>query len=192
MICDELLVDQLSGHLNSSRSKERLLISECSDGLDLSLYISSDVISQIQNVHPIELITEGKYSEFCLILEGVSHFLYIVWNASHQRQVTLFEMELQAEIDKFILLQSFIDYEPEKNDAAQIGNWLFESHTFDEMLSEVELTRYEQANYYAGKYCLGLQQQFQLTEKNKDLLNELRRFYRFSRENKVRYINRLH
>ena len=175
-----------------SRSKERLLISECSDGLDLSLYISSDVISQIQNSHPIELITKGKYSEFCLVLEGVSHFLYIVWNASHQRQVTLFEMELQAEIDKFILLQSFIDDKSGIYDAAQIANWLFESHTFDELLNEAELTRYSDANYYAGKYCLGLQQQYQVTDMNKNLLNELRRFYRFSRDDKVRYINRLH
>lgn len=148
-------------------------------------------MDHLQNTHPVGLITAGKYSEFCLILEGVSHFLYVIWNADHQRKVTLFEMELQAEIDKFILLQSFIGDELLTDEASRIGNWLFEKHCFNEMLSGNELTRYEQANHFAGKYCLGLQQQFQLTHMNKNLLNELRRFYRFSRDDKVRYINKL-
>ena len=46
---------------------------------------------------------------FCLALEGVSHFLYLIWNASFDRSVTLLEMELQAEIDKFVMLGIFLE-----------------------------------------------------------------------------------
>ena len=60
------------------------------------------------------------------------------------------------------------------------------------LLTESELERYKQANYYAGKYCMSLQQQYKLQGFNNDLLKELRRFYRLVQEDKMRYINQLH
>jgi len=160
--------------------------------MDLSLYISADVIKHLENSHPADLLQQGLYSEFCLMLEGVSHFVYVVWNAGYQRKVTLLEMELQAEIDKFILLQSMLDGSTNRHQLNRLRNWLFETNEYDELLSEDELERYEQANYYAGKYCMGLQQQYKLYDLNNDLLKELRRFYRLGQEDKIRYINRLH
>jgi hypothetical protein len=149
-------------------------------------------MKHLEHFHPVELIHEGKYSEFCLMLEGVSHFLYIVWNANHQKKVTLLEMELQAEVDKFIIMQSLLDNESTRDDVVCLQNWLFEKNGFDAMLTERELERYKQANYYAGKYCMGLQQQYKLSDLNDDLLKELRRFYRLVQEDKMRYINQLH
>jgi len=192
LITDKQLADKLSSQINQRDNEERLLIAEHAEGLDLSLYISANVMKHLENYHPIELIHEGKYSEFCLMLEGVSHFLYIVWNANHHKKVTLLEMELQAEVDKFIIMQSLLDSESTRDDVICLQNWLFEKNGFDAMLTERELERYKQANYYAGKYCMGLQQQYKLSDLNDDLLKELRRFYRLVQEDKLRYINQLH
>ncbi|HIF51985.1 MAG TPA: hypothetical protein EYQ42_10760 [Thiotrichaceae bacterium] len=192
LISDNKLADSLSASNNTRNNDERLLIVEYEDELDLSLYISADVLEHLKGSHPVNLIKQGKYSEFCLMLEGVSHFLYVVWNAGHHRQVTLLEMELQAEIDKFILLQSLIDKQSDNNAVNDLRVWLFERHTFDNALSPDELERYQQANYFAGKYCMSLQQNYKLSTLNKDLLNELRRLYRMSQQQKMRYINNLH
>ena len=192
MITDKRLADFLSCHDEPRNNDERLLIAEHEEGLDLSLYISSDVISHLHDTHPIELLEQGKYSEFCLMLEGVSHFLYVIWNANHQKKVTLPEMELQAEIDKFIMMQSLIDSDCCRDDINCLQSWLFEKVGFDELLTESELERYKQANYYAGKYCMSLQQQYKLQGLNNKLLKELRRFYRLVQEDKMRYINQLH
>jgi hypothetical protein len=123
------------------------------------------------------------------MLEGVSHFLYVVWNASHHRQVTLLEMELQAEIDKFILIQSLVDHGDDLIN--ELRNWLFENSHYHDELNSNELERYEQANYYAGKYCKGLLQKYNLSGLNNHLLNDLRRLYRMGRQDKIRYINKL-
>jgi hypothetical protein len=155
------------------------------------LYISADVFKHIENSHPINLIEQGKHSEFCLMLEGVSHFLYVVWNAGHHRQITLFEMELQAEIDKFILMQSLIDHNQDVNLINRLRNWLFDNNRYDPELESNELERYERANYYAGKYCRELQQKYNLSGLNHDLLNDLRRLYRLGQQDKMRYINKL-
>lgn len=149
-------------------------------------------MNHLDDVHPLGLLEQGKYSEFCLMLEGVSHFLYVVWNASHKKKVTLLEMELQAEVDKFIMMQSLLDGACSRDDINCLQNWLFEKNGFDEMLTEIELERYKQANYYAGKYCMNLQQQYKLQGLNNGLLKELRRFYRLAQEDKMRYINQLH
>ena len=189
---DFLITDKnLADHYSYQNNDERLLIAEHEGGLDLSLYISADVLNQLENAHPINLIKQGKHSEFCLMLEGVSHFLYVVWNAGYQRQVTLLEMELQAEIDKFILLRSLIDNSEDIDSVNDLRIWLFENNRYDEALSSAELERYEQANYYAGKYCLALQQNYKLSGLNNNLLNELRRLYRMSQQEKMRYINKL-
>ncbi|MEQ8426270.1 MAG: hypothetical protein RLT87_07195 [Gammaproteobacteria bacterium] len=192
LLTDEIIANQLSGAGNTCSSRERLLIAECDQGLDISLYISAEVMQMLDECHPTDLLRTGNYAEFCLILEGVSHFLYLLWNASHDRQVTLFEMELQAEIDKFVLLVSMDQQHREHVlDSGHIGSWLFEGHAYDDWLNADELLRYERANYFAGKYCQGLQQQFRVADMNQGLLNELRRFYRYGREEKLRYINKL-
>ena len=190
LITDRKLADFLSQTDRLRDNDERLLIAEYDGGLDLSLYIDEEVINHMDNAHPVELIEQGKYSEFCLMLEGVSHFVYLIWRAKHQKKITLLEMELQAEIDKFILLQSFYDADRINNEF--IRNWLFERHEFDALLNAEERERYECANHYAGKYCMGLQQQYSLSGLNNTLLNELRRFYRLGQEQKFRYINSLH
>tara|TARA_R110000782_G_scaffold13730_16_gene40344 strand:+ start:4156 stop:4734 length:579 start_codon:yes stop_codon:yes gene_type:complete len=192
LITDKRLADFLSCQNSLRDNDERLLIVEHETGLDLSLYISFDVMKHLEDAHPLELLEEGKYSEFCLMLEGVSHFLYVIWNASHQKKVTLLEMELQAEIDKFIMMTSLLDDECCRDDINCLQKWLFEKNSFDAMLTESELERYKQANYYAGKYCMNLQQQYKLQGLNNGLLKELRRFYRLVQEDKMRYINRLH
>lgn len=192
LITDKQQADFLSGTMHVHNNDERLLISEHEEGIDLSLYISAEVMNHLADAHPLELIERGNYSEFCLMLEGVSHFLYVIWNATHFKKVTLLEMELQAEIDKFVILQSLMSSHANRNDVDSLRAWLFEKSGFNNMLSEVELERYRQANYYAGKYCMGLQQQHKLQELNMGLLKELRRFYRLVQEEKIRYINQLH
>ncbi|MBL1142548.1 MAG: hypothetical protein HND53_10995 [Proteobacteria bacterium] len=191
MITDKCLADYLSSNSQTRNNNERLLIAEYEGGIDLSLYISADVFKHIENTHPINLIEQGKYSEFCLILEGVSHFLYVVWNASHYRQVTLLEMELQAEIDKFILMQSLINHDQDADLINDLRTWLFENNHYDLELETNELERYERANYYAGKYCRSLQQKYNLSGLNRVLLNDLRRLYRLGQQDKMRYINKL-
>lgn len=190
LITDKILADHLT-KASSIKNNERLLISEYQNGLDLSLYISAEIYQYLEGSHPINLIHQGRHSEFCLMLEGVSHFLYVVWNAKHHRQITLLEMELQAEIDKFILMQSLIDHEQESDSINNLRNWLFEKNNYEKNLSSYELERYEQANFYAAKYCMSLQQNHKLSGLNQGLLNDLRRLYRMNQQGKMRYINKL-
>ena len=45
--------------------------------------------------------TRTTCADYCTALEGVSHFHYLVWSLARGRNVSLLELELQAEVDKY-------------------------------------------------------------------------------------------
>ena len=54
-----------------------------------------------QRRDPLEALDEGNLADYCTALEGVSHFHYLVWSLARGRNVSLLELELQAEVDKY-------------------------------------------------------------------------------------------
>ena len=183
---------QLAGQLNPANlfpnAREKLLFQEDDNNLDVSLYLDHTVISNLEKNNPVENLHEKNLEDFCLALEGISHFLYLIWNASHDKSVTLLELELQAEIDKFIMLFECMEQQGKAIDLEGLRNLLFESVSFEHSLGFAERERYRDANYFAGKYCWHLQTKY-LGKGKQALLNELRRFYRFNQEDKLRWIN---
>lgn len=187
-IDDFLTTDrEIAAELVSSEraSREQVLVQQ--DGADvlLSLYLDAEVYASFCR-HPATGPVSGRQAgEFCLAAEGVSHFLYLCWNANFEREVTHLELELQAEVDKYLLL---LEYAAEDSDE-HLHPWLFEQWQFDDGLNEEEQNRYEHANRYAGKYCLGLQQRYLRIGRKREMVNELRRFYRKTQSQKLRMID---
>jgi hypothetical protein len=176
---------------SSHEAREQLLGLEDEDGLNLSLYLDKEIVSLFDALqHPQEL-DEQNLEEFCLALEGISHFVYLAWNATHDRPVTLLEMELQAEVDKFILLSKWFAGNARQPVPGQLRRLLFKSVSYHDGLGHEELKRYHDANRYAHEYCRRLESQFFNNRGQAPLLNELRRFYRLSKRAKLDRIKRI-
>jgi hypothetical protein len=73
----------------------------------------------------------------------------------------------------------------------QLHTLLFEAVEFHSDLNELEQKRYQDANFYAGKYCRALERTYLTKDDARRMLNELRRFYRLSLANKLHHISRL-
>ena len=78
---------------------EKLLLSEEADELHLALYLDAGLLERLAERDPLEELGPGNLEDFCKVLEGLSHFNYLTWNAT-DRRVTMLELELQAEVDK--------------------------------------------------------------------------------------------
>lgn len=178
---------------NSARDvREKLLVHQDEEGLNLSLYLDKDVVKRLTDRAFMAQMAHGDIEDFCLVLEGISHFVYLIWNATYERSVTLMEMELQAEIDKFVMLTDYMGQQSAVLAPGQLRYLLFQSVLYHHDLNEEEQTRYRTANHYAQKYCQQLESRY-LSNSRKDLwLNELRRFYRLNRREKMDYINQTH
>ena len=166
---------------------EKLLIAEEADAASVSLYLGQGLMDRLRDNNPAYRLSADNLEDFWMALEGVSHFTYYAWNATVEKSVTLLEMELQAEVDKFIGTTLLLRQQGE-NPPPDLHHWLFGSGRFDVRLSGDELTRYQDANHYAGKYCLKLAPQLSRWTAGGQLNKELCQFYRLTQPAKLRHI----
>jgi len=101
------------------------------------------------------------------------------------------EMELQAEVDKFILLSRYFRERSLDPSPGQLRRLLFESADYHASLDHKERKRYYDASQYAHKYCRDLESRYFNDRGEGPLLNELRRFYRLNMRDKLKRIKRI-
>ena len=169
-------------------TSEQLFVHEDCDGLDVSLYLEQSVVDHLRDDDPTEHLHEGNLAAFLTALEGVSHFLYLTWNAGFAREVSVLELEMQAEVDKYITTSFLFGQQDEGRVPAELSDRLFNDPNFDERFDHTIRRRYAEANYYAGKFCRGIEEKYLSSPRGLGLINELRRFYRLTRWQKVDHI----
>ena len=191
LITDARLARELEPDGPERSNTERLLLRESDDGLDISLFIDGRVLATLHRNDPYTCLDAANLNDFLVALEGISHFNYVIWNALRGRPVSQLELELQAEVDKYVTALARLDEQGEATDAAAVHDTLFDAVKFDDKVDEVSAQRYRAANHYAGKYCRKLSRRYPAHHRMSMFLNELRRFYRLPQNRKIDYIERL-
>ena len=167
---------------------EKLLIAEGDeDSAHVSLYLGLELLERLEQNDPSHRLDAENLADFWKALEGISHFVYYAWNADLNKPVTLLEMELQAEVDKFIATTLLLHRQGERC-PVRLHHWLFELPKLDVQLNHPERIRYQDANHYAGKYCRQLVGRLSGGRIGAEMTNELRRFYRFTQPAKIKHI----
>jgi hypothetical protein len=169
--------------------EETLLLVEDDESLEVALYLDETMLARLTESKPCSALSEHNLDDFCKVLEGVSHFLYVAWNAGRDKQFTRLELEIQAEIDKYV--SSRLILEAQQSGGSSLLTSLFENVRFSQHLSPESLERYRQANDVAGRYCHSLQQRFPEAGPDMAMLQELRAFYRMPQPDKLSHINAL-
>jgi DNA-binding PucR family transcriptional regulator len=189
LITDAAHAAALQGAAAAPPTDEQLLVVEEEDGVGISLYLDRAVIERLAERCPLQSLCDENLGDFCTALEGVSHFHYFVWSAGMARPVSLLELELQAEVDKYasalqILLQQRAGRFP-----GELFERLFDRAGFLPHLPPQELTRYEEAHRFAARFCRRLEERFLRRRQARPdaLLAELRTFYRLGRHAKLRH-----
>ncbi len=182
------LVAHLTDDAPAHECPEKLLVAQTEEGLDVGLFLHETVLGRLARDNPAESLHEGNLQDFCFAVEGVSHFLYLAWNAGFERCITQLELELVAEVDKFVtaavrLLEQYGALEPRS-----LLKLMFERVIFRPQLPEVERQRYYEANRLAARYCQRLASRHALRRGEPTLMRELRRFYRLPQDERIRRI----
>ena len=185
LITDEKLARALDR--DGRENEEKLLIAEDDGEAAVSLYLRQELIDRLVANDPTARLDERNLADFWTALEGLSHFTYFVHRASNDRAVTLLEMELQAEVDKFIATAALLRRQGERL-PQQLHDWLFAQTKLAAELSAEEQERYASANRYAAKYCRKLWPRLSSSLGWDAARDELRRFYRLTRSAKIDHI----
>src|ERR1700746_1899148 len=141
-------------------TEEELIVAEPADGGDevaLSLYLDPALLSRLAREDPLVRLHAGNVADWCTALEGVSHFLYLAWNAGHDKPVSLLELEMQAEVDKYVASYWLMRRQLPDRFPAELLRLLFERTRIDPGLAAGREGMYREASRYAEMFCRRLE-----------------------------------
>ncbi|MBI1909405.1 MAG: hypothetical protein HYS22_04470 [Deltaproteobacteria bacterium] len=168
------------------KTEEVLFIYQRSENLELALFIDQRVLANLEKNDPWKEVHSRNFSDFCTAAEGVSHFVFLMQRVSEQRPVRPLELELQGEIDKFVLSSLFLQGQEKQQEARDLPESLFENYSLLPHLSAEEKERYETANRLARRYSALLIKRH--PSSLYDLLLEVRQFYPLPLSEKIHTI----
>jgi hypothetical protein len=172
----------------SRMPREQLLVAEDEKGLELGLFVDEQVLANLEGRDPRRCLDDGNLGDFLLTVEGVSHFVYLAWRARRQRQVTALELELQAEIDKYVTCLLLLLPHGGLAAAAELRPRLFDAFELEPGMDDEERDRYLAANSNARAYAARLEARYVARGAVGEMLHELRWFYRLGAPEKLAHI----
>ena len=170
-------VDAFVTHADEGQ-REALLVRESEDGLELQL--------RIPRLGDTSVDVDGaSLDPLCQIIEGVSHFVYLADRASLEREATQLELEVQAEVDKYVILASALrDFDAQTS--RRLRERLYDDISFVHEAGTVEGERYRMANGCARRFTGRLERDYVTRARFGELQGELRRFFHMGQTEKLR------
>jgi hypothetical protein len=148
--------------------REALLLREDAEGLEMALVMPASAANETD--------------AWLQLAEGVSHFVYVANRARQELPATCLELELQAEVDKFVLL--VLEQLPyDRGEAFEVHSRLFERVRYLHEAGTELGDRYRTANDLAARYVRRL-----LSRGHRATHDALRRFYRAGQAEKIRLV----
>lgn len=187
LITDARLAQAIGGDALLANTSETLLMHENEGAMSLSLFLDRELLDRLESGNPLEDLRADQLDDLWKVMEGLSHFNCMVWKASHDRTVSLLELELQAEIDKFVGTMRLALEQRDIHLPNKLHTWLFDEVSFDDGLDGAQQDRYRAANEYAARFCRTLRQR--LIADDGRALSELRHFYRLPLTDKISHIH---
>jgi hypothetical protein len=170
---------------------EELVLVDERGGAFLGVYIDAGVLRRLQRHDPLQALNSANLADFWTALEGVSHFSYLMWNNGHDRGVSQLELELQAEVDKYIASWWLLRAQNPGYFPRELRRVLFERTRLVDGLDTSQLALYARASRYAARFCARMEVTL---SSNRPALRHsaiaaLRRFYRLGSLRKLQHID---
>ncbi|MBI5495585.1 MAG: hypothetical protein HY904_11225 [Deltaproteobacteria bacterium] len=154
------------------------------------------------------VLNAEQFTDFCVALEGVSHFVLVHHRAITGQPVTQLELELQAEVDKYVIARlspwmharqltddgvdprvtARVDTPVTPPAAENLHAALFDHFLLAPHLQDEQAQRYAMANRLARRYCARLERRYLAERRPDDMLRELCAFYRKSQADRLCHI----
>ncbi|NOU32774.1 MAG: hypothetical protein HOO96_33125 [Polyangiaceae bacterium] len=164
-------------HPADSGDREELLLREDADGA-LAIALRVPRLAEGETgTKPLDVI--------CQIIEGVSHFVYVTDRAAMQKRTTQLELELQAEVDKYVVLAASVPGF-DKGKSEELRGRLYDNVQYAHDEDSERGERYRVANEAAARFVRRLEPDFLQRGRIGALRSRLRSFFHEGLEAKLR------
>jgi hypothetical protein len=192
-VYDFLITDPTTLPVERRHEDEQVLVAAQGGELALGLFLDAPLLLRLEATDPTAALNADNIADCLTALEGVSHFVCLAWNARHDKPVSLLELELQAEVDKYVASFWLLRAQDPRRYPRELHRLLFERARIDPQLAGERVGLYAMANRYAARFCRRLEAV--LCESGRSgraravqVMAELRRFYRLSDARKLAHI----
>lgn len=153
--------------------REVVHVRETDDGLELAVFLPA-----------VPGRAAPSLDALCQIVEGVSHFLHLAHRARRELPTTQLELELQAEVDKYVVLAA-APASPGVAETRDVFARLFERVAFLHPPGTEEGERYRFANELAARLALRVERARGDARRLAEARSLLRRFYHAGQREKI-------
>jgi hypothetical protein len=193
-VCDFLVTDPgcVPGAERSAANEEQLLVARDGDDMAVALFLDAQLLERLAAADPLERLDGGNLADCWTALEGVSHFHYLAFHAGHDREVSRLELETQAEVDKYVATLWLLRSQSPERFPRELHRILFSCTQVDPRLPPQRAQLYRRASAYAARFCRRMEHRLQhpADAAFRDMVAELRRFYRLPEARKLAHIER--
>lgn len=171
---------------------EQVVVVQDRNDVRIGVFVAPEVLDRLERRNPLAALDDDNLHDYCTALEGVSHFHYLMWNLSRRRNVSLLELELQADVDKYASAVKLLTQQRAGQFPSALHPRLFDRVAYLPELSAESRRRYEEANRHAARFCRSLEEKFLRGRRLRPeaWVSELRRFFRCGHQDKLREATR--
>ena len=185
-VTDYLVAADAVRHLPGGGS--RTLVAQAGDEVSVGVVLDASVGAGLEQADPRERLDTSNLGPFSTLTEEVSHFLYVLFRARSDRPVTQLELELQGEVDKYLVVLFFRGLHEEGALSERLRQLLFARYELVAGLSAESSERYHEASRLANRYCGWLESRYLELRRRDALARETRRFWRLGQREKLETI----
>ena len=171
----------------NSHSGAKVLIRDAGETLKVSIYYPDELIRELESNDPRLSLHDGNVDLCASFVEELDHFLFIAQNYKQNRPFSLLELELQANVTKYLVLKYFIALQNKSVKLSNFDKEYIRYHLFYKRKYDIEDTserkRYEDAVKFGMMYTKHIDLLPQ-----EDRLRDLRQFSRMTCPSKIRHI----
>jgi len=175
---------QLLDFLITTQKQNALLVTEDRGEASVAVCLTGELVERLKDqLYPRDFSIDSL-SDLSVAVEELSHFNYYCDRAMRNLELTGFELELQAEVDKFIFALDCLHQRNEEDLRDRLFEVMFGSLKLGDWVSPEEEERYQRAHEVARSFCR------KLLDQNPDAGGAIRHaqsFYQSSLEEKIRH-----
>lgn len=192
-IRDFLITEDLCARFGADPRHSKVLVrqDEVREELELGVYIDEEKLGRLREIDLSSSMTSESFDSLVTAIEEVSHFAYLLFSAGRKRAVTELELELQAEVDKFVTATMLLASRNRGRVPKNLLDRLFGDFEIRSDLDARKRERYEAATSLASRYCSYFVQAALSRDRFQRVLPELRSFYRLTQRGKIGRIHNL-
>ncbi len=171
----------------NSSSGAKVLIRDAERTLRVSIYYPDALIRQLEDNDPRAGIHDDNIDLCASFVEELDHFLFIARNYKWNRPFSLLELELQANVTKYLVLKYFIALQNRSLKLSKFDKEYIRYHLFYKRKYDIENVSERQRYEDAGKFGMMYTEYIDLLPQE-DRLRNLRQFSRMTCPSKIKYI----